>query len=53
MSWNFGFKLPTSGVDADPVQVTRQLFGNVRFASGRETHHRDDMGTVDVVGTFT
>lgn len=45
-------KPPTFGIDTNPVQVPRQLFGNVGFASGREAHHGNDMRTVDIVSSL-
>ena len=40
------------GVDADPVQVAGQFLGNVRFTSGWQPYHRNNMWTVYIVGPF-
>lgn len=43
----------TSSVDTDPVEVSRELFRDVRFAPGWKTHHGNDVRTVDIVGSLT
>ena len=36
----------TSGGNSDPVEIAGQLLGDVRLASGRESHRHDQGGTV-------
>lgn len=43
----------TFSVDSYPVEVARQLFGDVGFASGWKPNHGDDMWTVDIVGALS
>jgi hypothetical protein len=45
--------LHTFRVDSYPVEVARQLFGDVGFASGWKPNHGDDMWTVDIVGALS
>lgn len=40
----------TFGGHANPVEVSRELLGNVGLAPSRETHHHDDCGRVGKVG---
>lgn len=40
----------TFGGHADPVEVSRELLGNVGLAPSRQTHHHDDRGRVGKVG---
>ncbi|GLH02072.1 Protein of unknown function [Gryllus bimaculatus] len=46
------YRTLTFRVDADPVQVARQLLRDVGLATGGQPHHGDDVRAVDIVGSL-